>query len=238
MRRFFEDREFERDVPTELSAQTAHHLVRVLRAQPGDELVLFNGRGGQWHARVETVEKKRVSVVPLAFSPEDRTPPVAVTVALPLIKGERMDVALQKATELGAAGFQLLITARTEMRLDEQRLMRKMQHWQGVVNSACEQCGLNRVPRVSMPRMAESFLNDQRPGLKLIARAGGEPLRNLDATGAESAVLLTGPEGGFSDHELELAARSGYRAVTLGQRTLRAETAPAAILAGLWTLLE
>lgn len=234
MRRFYDNQPFHIAQPTELGEDASHHISRVLRMQAGDEIVLFNGQGGEWQARIDSIGKRHVCVVPLQHQPDDRTPSCKVHLGLPLIKGDRMDYALQKATELGAASFQLLTTERTDVRLDGGRTEKRMQHWQQVVISACEQCGLNRMPAVHAPVSLADYLQQQRDGTCLIAHPGEAAIGVSALQKSGSIHLLTGPEGGFSPAEIEMARAQGFLPFALGQRVLRAETAPTALLAAIW----
>ena len=236
MRRFYDPQPFALDTPTELGAEASHHIARVLRMAVGDEISLFNGDGGEWSARISAISKKSVTAIPYAHSHDDRSAPWPVTVALPMIKGERMDYAIQKATELGAAAFQLLLTERTDVRLDGERLEKKCRHWQQVAISACEQCGLNRVPTILPPLPLTTFVQHTDADLKLIAHPGEQPLAPAQLRAASSLALLTGPEGGLTEGELAAAKEAGFIAFALGNRVLRAETAPVALLAALWTM--
>ncbi len=233
-RRFFDDQDFQAGQAAELGASASHHIGKVLRMAVADELVLFNGRGGEWSARINAISKKAVTVEPLVFTDQDRSAPLAVTVALPMIKGERMDYAIQKATELGASELVILDTERCEVRLKGERQDKKLFHWQQVAISACEQCGLNRVPAVRGVLNLRDWLSSDLPTLKLIAHPGEQPFSPAALQEEKELVLLTGPEGGFSDEELQRAADAGFVPFALGNRVLRAETAPVALLAALW----
>ena len=232
-RRFFDDQPFTAQQAVALGAGPSHHIAKVLRMAPGEAVTLFNGEGGEWSAVLEEVGKKAVVARPLEFTDIDRAGPLPVTLGLPLIKGDRMDYALQKATELGVAAIRVLDTERTEVRLKGERAAKKAEHWRQVVISACEQCGLNRPPPVDGPLPLETFLAEAR-GLALIAHPGEAPLAASALRDAEAVTLLTGPEGGFSDPELEAARDAGFLPFALGERVLRAETAPVALLASLW----
>ncbi len=238
MRRFFDDQEFHLGRPCQLGASASQHIARVLRMSEGEEVVLFNGRGGEWRARLASVDKKTVEVLPLAHDPVERTPPLAVTLGLPMIKGERMDYAIQKATELGVARIQILDTARCEVRLKGERQDKKREHWRQVAISACEQCGLNRPPEILAAMPLKNWLAGPLSGLKLIAHPGSEPFSRGRLTAQSELILLTGPEGGFDDDELDSAFEAGFSAFALGNRVLRAETAPVALLAALWAWLS
>ena len=234
-RRFFDPQRFQAGRPAELGAHASHHIGKVLRMRPGDPLTLFNGEGGEWSARLEAVDKKTVTVLPETFVDIDRAAPCPVTLGLPLIKGDRMDFAIQKAVEMGAAAIQVLESERTEVRLKGERESKKLEHWRQVAISACEQCGLNRPPVVTGVVALKTFI-DQAQGLTLIAHPGERPLDAAAVREASAISLLTGPEGGFSDDELAAARQAGFLGFALGERVLRAETAPLALLASVWTL--
>lgn len=234
MRRFFDSQPFTQGQPAMLGDDASHHIARVLRMQVGETVQIFNGEGGAWAAQITGITKKAVTVLPERFDAEDRTAPRAVTVALPIIKGERMDYALQKATELGAHRFQLLTTERTDVRLGSERQEKKLRHWQQVVISACEQCGMNRVPTVAPPQPFASWLPGADASLKLLGHPGENPLAADAHRAARDIILLTGPEGGFSDTEVSAAQAHGFVSFALGNRVMRAETAPVALLAALW----
>lgn len=237
-RRFHDDQDFSTDRPVTLSPRPSHHIARVLRMDADDELVVFNGRGGEWQAVIESVDKKGVRVRPHTFIARDRTPSLSVHLALPLIKGERMDYALQKAAELGVTSVSLIRYARSEVRLDEQRMTRKRDHWQGVLVSACEQCGLNRMPDLRGPTRLDDFLARAPADLGLVADADGRAPQAERLRGATSVALVTGPEGGLNDEELRICGRAGFDRLTLGERVLRAETAPVALVAALYSLAD
>ncbi|EKF73193.1 hypothetical protein A11A3_15012 [Alcanivorax hongdengensis A-11-3] len=234
MRRFYDNQPFQANQPLALGPNASHHVGKVLRMAEGDELVVFNGEGGEWTARITAISKKAVEVEPLQFHHEDRQAPLAVTVALPMIKGDRMDYAIQKATELGAARIVVLDTERCEVRLKGERQDKKLAHWQQVIISACEQCGLNRPPQLEGVLPLADWLRQPLPALRLIAHPGEQPFEPATLKAHMALALLTGPEGGFSDDELAAAGQAGFTPFALGNRVLRAETAPVALLAALW----
>ena len=147
-----------------------------------------------------------------------------------------MEYAIQKAVEMGVTAIRVLDTERTEVRLKGERAGKKIDHWRRIVISACEQCGLNRPPRVDGPLPLADFVA-AADGLKLIAHPGEAPLTSAALAGAAGFTLLTGPEGGFSDEELTRATDAGFQPFALGERVLRAETAPVALLGALSALL-
>ncbi|WP_374666457.1 16S rRNA (uracil(1498)-N(3))-methyltransferase [Ramlibacter sp.] len=214
-----------------LPAEAARH-VQVLRLQPGDACTLFDGRGGEYEATVAKMGRSEVTVTVGAHTPREAEAAVAVTLALGMPANDRMDWLVEKATELGCAGIQPLQTQRSVLRLDGERARRKQAHWQAIAIAACEQCGRNRVPAVQPVLNLNAWLPTQRePGWVLSLRADAQPLAALRGAGA--ITLLSGPEGGLAPEEEDAARAAGWRPLTLGPRTLRAETAPLAALAAL-----
>ena len=207
--------------------------VQVRRAQPGDALVLFDGRGGEWAATVVQMGRQRVSVRVGAHDPVGREAAIEVTLALGMPANERMDWLVEKATELGAAAIRPLVCERSVLRLDGERAERKRAHWQGIAVAAAEQCGRTRVPEVLAPEPLALALDAPRQGFVLSLAAGALPLKDLPLPSGP-LWLLSGPEGGLAPAEEALALAAGMRPLSLGSRVLRAETAPLVPLAR-WT---
>jgi len=215
--------------------------VQVLRLQPGDEVTLFDGRGGEYAARVERMGRSEVQVRVGAHDPVEREAPCAVHLAVGMPANERMDWLVEKAAELGAASIQPLLTAHGVLRLAGERAAKKQAHWQAVAIAACEQCGRNRVPPVHAVEPLVAWLahrpappaEEQR--LLLAFAPDALPLGALRRPGA-SFTVLGGPEGGLNAQEEAAARAAGFQPATLGPRVLRAETAPLAALAGLLAL--
>ena len=231
----------------DLPEGAARH-VQVLRLQPGAALTLFDGHGGQWSAEVLAMGRKRVSARVLVHLPVECELARPVTLALGMPANERMDSLVEKATELGVARIVPLVCERSVLRVAGERAERKAAHWQAIAVAACEQSGRNRVPVVVAPLALKDWLAqdaaEAAPGLRAVLSfaPGARPLRALlgDADNAADGVLpltlLSGPEGGLSEAEAAQAERQGYLPITLGARTLRADTAPLAALAGLCAL--
>ncbi|MCY7316908.1 MAG: 16S rRNA (uracil(1498)-N(3))-methyltransferase [Rubrivivax sp.] len=228
-------------------AAARHAMVR--RVQPGDALWLFNGSGLDWPAQVLAVGRNRVDVrlgPPQAVA---RELPQAVTVALVMPANERMDVLVEKATELGVAVIQPLTSERSVLRLNGERAARKCLHWQAVAQAACEQCGRAAVPAVLpvqalLPWLQEAARASTATRWLLSLAPSAQPLPRLALPDARCAIhsdtdtgaaliTLSGPEGGFTPAEEQAALHAGFTAVALGPRVLRSETAPLAVLAWL-----
>ena len=218
-----------------LPAGAARH-VQVLRLQPGDALTLFDGQGGEYQARVERMGRSEVVVDVQQHSAIERESPLPVHLALGMPANERMDWLVEKATELGMASLQPLVTERTVLRLNGERALKKQAHWQAIAIAACEQCGRNRVPTVHEPLALPDWLKARTitPGWLLsLVKGSVAPLLRLAQQRASLAgglTLLSGPEGGLSANEERLALAAGFAPVSLGPRVLRAETAPLAVL--------
>lgn len=218
----------------ELPKGAAHHALRVLRLKAGDDLTLFNGDGGEFAATLERADAHAAVARIAAWRDVERESPLAVTVVQGLAGGERMDFALQKAVELGAAAVQPVTTTRSVTRLDAARADKRLAHWRQVAIAACEQCGRNRVPEVLPLQDLDDWLRaPTQASLRLLfvpdaAQAIGEMAR------PDGAIeLLVGAEGGLTDDEAKAAVRANFRAVRMGPRILRTETAALAALAAL-----
>jgi 16S rRNA (uracil1498-N3)-methyltransferase len=217
-----------------LPENAAHHAARVLRLEAGDEVTLFNGEGGEYRAELADLRGATVSVRVLAYDPVERETPLAVTLVQALVSSDRMDYAVQKAVELGAAAIQPIVTERTVGRLDSTRAAKRRSHWQNIVVSACEQCGRNRIPDVHELIPFADWL--ERPSSAsqrwLFAPEAQEGLKALRPS-QEKIEAMVGPEGGFTSQEVSAARSSGWHAVRLGPRVLRTESMGAAILAAI-----
>ena len=215
--------------------RAAHYLNRVLRVAVGQAIVLFNGDGHDYAAEVLRPGKKEFRLYVISRLPAARESGLKITVVQAISRGERMDQTLQKCTELGVAAFQPLFSERVEVRLRSEKLARRLEHWQGVVVSACEQSGRAVIPEVLAPLDFGDWLDRSDAGRRLILMPGAEtPLARVELHG--QVQLVVGPEGGFSDLELGLARSRGVEAVSLGPRVLRTETAAPAAVAVLQAL--
>jgi len=218
-----------------LDEDSSHYLARVLRVVAGQPLVLFNGDGHDYASVVENASKKGIVAGVNTRLPGAAESPLRSTLVQSVARGERMDFALQKATELGVTVIQPVESARTEVRLKPEKVEARMGHWQKVLNSACEQCGRARLPELRPPMELVDWASSAADGLRLVlAPAQDQPLSQLALPSA--VEVLVGPEGGFDEQEMELLLRSDVKAVSLGPRILRTETAGPAALAILQSL--
>jgi 16S rRNA (uracil1498-N3)-methyltransferase len=218
-----------------------HHAVRVRRLKSGDACTLFDGNGNAWRVTLTDIDKRRALARVENRLPPTPPPSFPVTLALAVTAAERMDWALQKGTELGAAAFLPFYSEHSNARLNDARQERRSEHWQAVIVSACEQCGQNRLPRLSPPETFEAVLKtaaDDTSALRFFLNADAQQtlpdaLRNARTPSPPptQAFLMIGPEGGFTPDENRAAHAAGWQAVRLGPRILRAETAAAAAIA-------
>jgi len=212
--------------------------VQVLRLQPGAVITLFDGAGGEHAATVERMGRSEVVVQVGAHNPIEREAPRAVHLALGMPANERMDWLVEKATELGVASIQPLVTAHGVLRLSGERAQKKRAHWEAVAAAACEQCGRNRLPVVHPVRDFADWLpsaaTDDGGALRVLLSLadGSEPLPAIAAALAPDrpAWVLSGPEGGLSSQEQSQALAAGFKPAGLGARVLRAESAALAAL--------
>ena len=221
----------------DLPAGAARH-VQVLRLQPGNVITLFDGNGGEYSATVTQMGRSDVRVEIGAHDPIERESARAVHVAVGMPANERMDWLVEKATELGVASIQPLITERSVLRLSGERAAKKTAHWQAVAIAACEQCGRNRVPAIHLPLEMSKWLEldkssrELRIKVLLSLRTPSNDISDspVDWPPSTTMTALSGPEGGLSSREEEAALSQGFSPVVLGPRTLRSETAPLAAL--------
>lgn len=215
----------------------AHHVLRVLRLQVGSALTLFDGEGGEYRAELAQANARAVAVHVIEHRDIERESPLTVTLVQGLAAADRMDYAVQKAVELGAAAIVPVIAMRSVARLEGTRAARRVEHWRQIVIAACEQSGRNRLPRVDLPCALAPWLRAVSPAelrVLLVPDAQGS-LADL-ARPAGAIELLVGPEGGFTAEEEAAARAVGFRPVGLGKRVLRTETAGAATLAAMQAL--
>lgn len=213
-----------------LPDDVSHHLVRVLRTEVGTRFSVFNGEGGAHTAELIEAGKKVSRIQLLDFNADDHESLLHTHLGQVMSRGERMDYAIQKATELGVSEITPLSSERCELKLrGEERADKKLEHWRRIAISACEQCGRNRLPVINDPQPLDAWIAHTQSELKLVlapAVAGALP-----TTPVGSVALLIGPEGGLSDSEIASAQACGFKAWQLGPRIFRTETAPVAALA-------
>jgi 16S rRNA (uracil1498-N3)-methyltransferase len=220
----------------DLPEPVARHAVRVLRLPPGAAVVLFDGRGGEYDARIERIERGRVVAALGAWRDVERESGLAVTLIQAVQAGEKMDYTVQKAVELGVSHIVPVDSRRSVTRLSGERAARRVAHWQGVAAAACEQCGRNQVPQLAPLEKLENWLARPANGtLRLILAPDAEQAL-VDLPPVNNVQMLIGAEGGLDPQEIVAAQQVGFTAVRMGPRILRTETAGLAALAAMQAL--
>lgn len=223
--RIFQDTELTVNTTIELMPDAAHHLSRVLRLQPPDALIIFNGRGGEYNAVIHAVHKQKVTVHLQNFVPIERESSLQIHLGQVISRGERMDYTIQKAVELGVHQITPLFSERCNVKLPADRLATRLAHWQKIAVSACEQCGRNYVPIIHSPITLSAWLSQAHSGVKIILDPHARSLSQHDNQRPQNISLLIGSEGGFSPEEIHLAESQTFVSLKVGPRILRTETA-------------
>jgi 16S rRNA (uracil1498-N3)-methyltransferase len=230
-----------------LATGAANHLTRVLRLVIGDELQIFNAEDGEFSASIKEINKQQVIIQLDKKLIINNESPIQIHLGQASARGEKMDWIIQKATELGVAQITPLITERCGVKLSEERWSKRLQHWQAVAISACEQCGRNKIPIINGPLILIDWL--QHCQQAVIPAQAGIQLFVLDPQSQQKiktqltdktiqdVVLLVGPEGGLSETEVNFTKQNDFIAVCLGPRVLRTETAGIAAIAAIQCLI-
>ncbi len=220
----------------DLPAGMVRHLIQVLRMREGQEIVLFNGEDGiDYQAVLTETGRRQARARILSSGDPEPLPDLQIHLALGISRGERMDLAIQKAVELGISSIAPLVTERSLKKLTPERLEKKRQHWHRVIISACEQSGRRRLPSLHAPQDLGSWLKNPLPQTLLLDPKARHCLKEVPRP-VQQLGLLIGPEGGFSERERTLAKEAGCTGVRLGPRILRTETAPLAAIAAIQIL--
>ena len=218
-----------------LDADAAQHVAKALRLKAGDALVVFDGRGGEYEATIQRIDRDRVDVKLGAFHEGEREPRLALGLVQGLPEADKMDWIIQKSTELGVGWIQPVTCERSVVRLSGERAARREAHWRRVAIAAAEQCGRSRIPEVRPNLGFMSWLAVPAETTRWMLDPGAPPL-TAHPEAPSPLELVVGPEGGFSEREHELLVARGALGVSLGPRVLRTETAPLAALAAIHAL--
>ena len=212
----------------ELPEAAAHHALRVLRLREGDPVTLFDGTGGEWRATIAAAGRRGASAAIGGHDPVERESPLAATLVVSTLATDAMDYAVRKAVELGVSAIVPVVAARSQ---GASRGDRRVDHWRKIAIAACEQCGRNRVPPIELPQPLGTWLAVRDVGKTGIVLAPGGSATFAVLGAADAIDVLVGPEGGFVEAELAAAREAGLRAVAMGPRVMKAETACVAALA-------
>ena len=234
--RFYVDAPLREGGVCALPEDAAHHAIHVMRLREGDDTVLFNGRGGEYAARIASMQKLRIALDVLQHRPVERESPLQMTLLQGVSSSDKMDFTVRKAVELGVTAIRPLLATRSVARPKGERADSRRAHWQKVAISACEQCGRNKVPEVHPLAALEACLREPAEGFKLLLTPRSDLPLSKAVEGKTGFVLAAGPEAGFDADEEAAFAQAGYTPVKLGPRVLRTETAALAALAALSAL--
>jgi len=216
--------------PMLLPDEVFRHAVQVLRMKPGALLNLFDGQGLEYQAQLEQVDKRQATVILQQPITTDNESPLDILLMQGISRGERMDYAIQKAVELGVKRIMPVVTERCNVQLSGDRAEKRLNHWQGVIISACEQSGRSYLPELLPITSIDAALENVNDACKLVLDP--EAIKSFSSVKkADQIALLIGPEGGLSETEVQRANDVGFTGITLGPRILRTETASAAALA-------
>ena len=214
-----------------LNDSAKHHLLNVLRLNTGAKLIIFNGEKGQFSGSIQSINKQRCEVLLESFADIDHESPLTLHLGQVISKGERMDFTIQKAVELGVSQITPLFSERCNVKLNAERLVKRMDHWQKIMIHACEQCNRNRLPILHPALSLEQWLLNSSAQLKLILHPEGQSLSTLASRQSITDIqLVIGPEGGLTDQEIQLASNQQFTTIQLGHRILRTETAAIAAI--------
>lgn len=220
-----------------LSENAATHATRALRLEVGDKAVLFNGDGHDYLAELAFIKKGEVIAKIISIKALDNESPIKVILAQAISSGDRMDFTIQKAVEMGVTEIQPIASQRSVVKLSGERAEKRREHWQNVVNSACEQSGRAFVPKVAMPATLANWLASHPDAETKVTLAPTAEVSFKELpTPTGNICLLVGAEGGLTEDEIALAALQGFTPVRLGKRILRTETAPLAAIATMQTI--
>ncbi|WP_339051413.1 16S rRNA (uracil(1498)-N(3))-methyltransferase [Rickettsiella endosymbiont of Xylota segnis] len=218
-----------------LSKEAAGHLVRVLRLQASDVFIVFNGKAGEFPAKIVEITKSTVTAELGKFDEVNRESPMQITLAQAVLRSEKMDYMLQKAVELGVTRFIPLLTAHSTLKLAPERWQKRCLHWQGVMLAASEQSGRTRLPKLENPMTFDVATSSIKADQRIILHPCTK--KNINSLPrCQSVALLVGPEGGWSENELKCARDADYNSMQVGPRVLRAETAGLAAVSVLQSL--
>lgn len=223
--RVYYDGDLKPNVSIRLGIKASHHVLRVLRIKTGGDLVIFNGKGSEYSAKLAAIDSKHAVVDVISKNNTETESPLQIELGQAISKGERMDYAIQKTVELGVASITPLLTERCNVKLTAKRLDNRLAHWHGVIIAACEQSGRCIIPELKTAQPLGAWLSTKREGLKFVCDPNAN--KNLSALPKieKRVTVLIGPEGGLSTEEIENAKNAGFIGFSLGPRILRTETA-------------
>lgn len=213
------------DQEIELDKQSSHYISNVLRRKSGQEIKVFNGSHYEYDAKIINLTRNAATILLFGEQQRDRESTLSITLALSISKNQHMDIALQKAVETGVKVIQPIVSQYSSIKLEKDRLPNKVEHWQKLIISACEQSGRTCLPELKSPILANEYLKQTSDNTRLMLLPESTKRFKEIVLKEKHIELLIGPEGGFTKEEEQLAQEQGFNAVKLGPRILRTETA-------------
>ncbi|MCU7906089.1 MAG: 16S rRNA (uracil(1498)-N(3))-methyltransferase [Candidatus Thiodiazotropha sp. (ex Epidulcina cf. delphinae)] len=236
VQRFYTSQPLSNGVEITLEAEPSHHLHHVLRLRTDDDIILFNADGDEYAATLTLVSKQGATASIGKRLRHEPGPELPIHLMIGISRGERMDFALQKATELGVTRISPIFTERCVVKLDEKKSAGRMAHWRRLVINACEQSCRCRLPLIDPPLEIREALSRQVCDLALLLDHRSHNTLQQIGRPDSSVCILIGPEGGLSSDERSIAERQNFIGIRLGPRVMRTETAPLATIAAIQTL--
>lgn len=233
--RIYIDQPLSLNTTIELDKPAAHHLTRVLRLRNNDPFIIFNGKGGEYQARLIPDNRKTFASID-SFNDIDTSSSIEITLLQCISKGDRMDFAIQKATELGVSCIVPICSEFTAVNLKDDRRDKKLHHWQSIAINACEQSGRSELPVIKDIVSYKQLMAENMDGTKLMLDPISTNTFSSLSTDENHFFLLIGPEGGLSEDEVQLAKLNGFTGIQMGKRILRTETAALAGITAIQTL--
>jgi 16S rRNA (uracil1498-N3)-methyltransferase len=233
--RIYQDIKLSPGITIQLDKPAANHIVNVLRLSTNDSLIIFNGEGGEYSSKIISAVKRKVSIKLEKFSAIEKESPLKIHLLQGISRGEKMDFSIQKTVELGVSSITPIITERCGVKLSKERWGKRLDHWQKIIISACEQCERNSLPQlfpISTLTDYFSFASNKNT-LKLTLNPYAQNTLSRIKTPPQEIVLLIGPEGGLTDLEIQLAEKNNFKSLKIGSRILRTETAALTVIAAL-----
>jgi len=234
--RLFVDQALQENEVISLEQDAAHYLRNVLRLKKGFQLTLFNGQGGEFAATAELISRKEVTLHIDEWRDVNLESALSIELGLSISRGERMDVAIQKATELGVGVITPVLTQHCVVKLNEERRLQRHQHWQNIIYRACEQCGRNIPPQLNVAMDLAEWLKSDLATSRIIFEPGKKETLKSFVKPEQQVAVLIGPEGGFSEQEVLDAEQVSFSALGFGPRIVRNETAAIASIAAMQVL--
>ncbi|WP_164503501.1 16S rRNA (uracil(1498)-N(3))-methyltransferase [Pleionea sediminis] len=231
LNRVFVDDELAENKLVSLPSDVVRHLITVLKMKEGESLIVFNGDGFSYHATIDSINKREVKVSIDRQESSNNESPLKLHLYQAVARGDKMDFTIQKSVELGVTEITPIFTERCGVKLSTDRLEKKLNHWQKVIISACEQCGRNQLPKLNRPKSLPELVGDSEVDefMLILNPHSGKRIAELERSTHFSLVI--GPEGGLTDDEVSAFEKNGCSSVKLGPRILRTETAGLAVIA-------